>query len=138
VTATALSSMVASLLCGLVANMPLGMSPGMGLNAYLVFSQVLGAKVTPEAALAGCMVAAGIVAALAVVRALALVLAAMPDTIKLATVVGMGLLLTFIGLQTAKIVVPDAETMVTMGDLASLEPLLAILGLALIASLHYR
>ena len=40
VTATALSSMLASLLVGLFCNMPFGMSPGMGLNAYLVFSQV--------------------------------------------------------------------------------------------------
>eukprot|EP00882_Tetradesmus_deserticola_P030204 GHRQ01033894.1.p1 GENE.GHRQ01033894.1~~GHRQ01033894.1.p1 ORF type:complete len:164 (+),score=56.88 GHRQ01033894.1:514-1005(+) len=40
VTATALSSTLASLLCGLTANLPVGMSPGMGLNAYLVFSQV--------------------------------------------------------------------------------------------------
>jgi AGZA family xanthine/uracil permease-like MFS transporter len=50
----------------------------------------------------------------------------------------MGLLLTFIGLQTAKIVVPDAETMVTLGDLTAFEPVLAIVGLALISSLHYR
>jgi xanthine/uracil/vitamin C permease (AzgA family) len=42
VTATALSSTLASLLCGLTANLPVGMSPGMGLNAYLVFSQVRG------------------------------------------------------------------------------------------------
>lgn len=40
VTATALSSVVASLICGLGANLPVGLSPGMGLNAYLVFSQV--------------------------------------------------------------------------------------------------
>lgn len=53
-------------------------------------------------------------------------------------VVGMGLLLTFIGLQTSKIVVADKETMVTMGDLFGLEPVLAIGGLAIIASLHFR
>jgi AGZA family xanthine/uracil permease-like MFS transporter len=50
----------------------------------------------------------------------------------------MGLLLTFIGMQTSKIVVPDKETMVTMGNLLGLEPVLAIGGLAVIASLHYR
>jgi xanthine/uracil/vitamin C permease (AzgA family) len=50
----------------------------------------------------------------------------------------MGLLLTFIGLQSSKIVVPDKETMVTMGDLLGLEPVLAIGGLAVIASLHFR
>eukprot|EP00882_Tetradesmus_deserticola_P026225 GHRQ01028889.1.p1 GENE.GHRQ01028889.1~~GHRQ01028889.1.p1 ORF type:complete len:112 (+),score=25.50 GHRQ01028889.1:297-632(+) len=53
-------------------------------------------------------------------------------------VVGMGLLLTFIGLQSSKIVVPDQETMVAMGDLLGLEPVLAIGGLAVIAALHFR
>ncbi|KAI8466102.1 MAG: permease family-domain-containing protein [Monoraphidium minutum] len=138
VTATALSSMVASLLVGVGCNMPFGMSPGMGLNAYLVYSQVLGADVSVEAALTGCLVAAGVVAALAVVRALALILGVVPDSIKLATVVGMGLLLTFIGLQSAGIVVADPETMVTVGDLLALRPALAIAGLALITSLTYR
>eukprot|EP00878_Enallax_costatus_P005110 GHUV01005372.1.p1 GENE.GHUV01005372.1~~GHUV01005372.1.p1 ORF type:complete len:538 (+),score=89.65 GHUV01005372.1:187-1800(+) len=138
VTATALSSTLASLLVGLTANLPVGMSPGMGLNAYLVFSQVLGLHVSIEKALAGCLVAAGVVAVLAVIRALSLILRVVPDSIKLATVVGMGLLLTFIGLQSSKIVVKDEETMVTMGNLLGLEPVLAISGLAIIAALHFR
>jgi xanthine/uracil/vitamin C permease (AzgA family) len=139
VAATALTSCLASFLAGVLANVPFGVSPGMGLNAFLVFSQVLGLGATPQSALAGCMLAALIVGALASCRALNLVLSLVPDSIKLATVVGMGLLLSFIGLQTAKVVVPDAETMVTLGDLSgSLEPLLAAGGLALIAALHYR
>lgn len=50
----------------------------------------------------------------------------------------MGLLLSFIGLHSSQIVVPDARTMVAMGDLLSLQPALAIGGLAVIAALHYR
>ena len=138
VTATAVASMVASLLVGLCCNMPFGLSPGMGLNAYLVYSQVLGADVPVDAALAGCLAAAGLVAVLALVRALRVILAVVPDSIKLATVVGMGLLLTFIGLQSAGIVVADPETMVTVGDLLALKPAIAIGGLALITSLSYR
>lgn len=138
VTATALTSTLASLVCGLTANLPVGLSPGMGLNAYLVFSQVLGLGVSVGKALAGCLVASGVVALLAVVRALNIILAIVPDSIKLAVVVGMGLLLTFIGLQTSKIVVPDKETLVTMGDLLGLEPVLAISGLAVISALHFR
>lgn len=82
--------MVSSLLVGLLCNMPFGLSPGMGLNAYLVYSQVLGANVHVDAALAGCMAAALLVSVLALVRALHVVLAVVPDSIKLATVVGMG------------------------------------------------
>jgi len=51
---------------------------------------------------------------------------------------GMGLLLTFIGLQSAGIVVADPETMVTVGDLMALKPAVAIAGLAIITSLSYR
>lgn len=50
----------------------------------------------------------------------------------------MGLLLTFIGLQSSQIVVKDEETMVTMGNLLGLEPVLAVSGLAIIAALHFR
>ena len=56
-----------------------------------------------EKALAGCFVAAGVVAALAALRALHAILAVVPDSIKLAVVVGMGLLLSFIGLQSSKV-----------------------------------
>ena len=61
-----------------------------------------------EVALAACFVAACIVAALAVVRALALILHLVPNSIKLAVVVGMGLLLSLIGLQMVNIVVPNS------------------------------
>ena len=177
VAATALSSLVASLLTGLLSNLPVSVSPGMGLNAFLVFSQVLGMGVSVEKALAGCFIAAVIVAALASVRALHAILSIVPDSIKLAVVsacacaalagrpparspprprppsplprhppstfprtqvVGMGLLLTFIGLQSSLVVVADPATMVAMGDLLQLEPMLAIGGLAVIAALHYR
>jgi xanthine/uracil/vitamin C permease (AzgA family) len=60
----------------------------MGLNAYLVFSQVLGVGVSVHAALAGCLIAAGLVGVLAIIHALRLILAAVPDAIKLATVSG--------------------------------------------------
>ncbi|GBF95930.1 guanine permease [Raphidocelis subcapitata] len=130
--------MVGSLLVGLGCNMPFGVSPGMGLNAYLVYSQVLGANVPLDAALAAVAASAALVALLAAIHALRVILAVVPDSIKLATVVGMGLLLTFIGLQSADIVVADPETMVTVGDLFALKPSIAIAGLALITALSYR
>ncbi len=126
VASTALSSALASIFCGVLANFPLGMAPGMGVNAFLVYSQVLGLGVSVHAALACCFTAALIVALLAVVRLLSSILAVVPNTIKMATVVGMGLLLSFIGLQTAKIVIADKETMVGLGNLGSLEPMLAV------------
>lgn len=138
VASTGLTSCLASFLVGIFANLPVGIAPGMGLNAYMVFSQVLGMGVTVQVALGCCMTAAILVAILALIRALSLILALVPDSIKLAVVVGMGLLLSFIGLQTAKVVVRDEETMVKLGDLGSAEVMLALLGLTLIATLHHR
>eukprot|EP00887_Chlorella_sp_A99_P007307 scaffold2.g7307.t1 len=103
VAATALSSALASLMCGLTSNLPVSISPGMGLNAYLVYSQVLGLGTSVEKALACCFTAACVVGLLAAARALSAVLRFVPHSIKLAVVVGMGLLLTFIGLQTSKL-----------------------------------
>ena len=88
--------------------------------------QVLGLGVSVHAALACCFTAAVLVAVLAIVRLLGAILGVVPNSIKMATVVGMGLLLSFIGLQTAKVVIADKETMVGLGDLTSLEPLLAV------------
>lgn len=126
VAATALSSALASILCGVLCNFPCGMAPGMGINAFLVYSQVLGLGVSVHAALACCFTAAVLVAVLALVRLLGAILGVVPNSIKMATVVGMGLLLSFIGLQTAKVVIADKETMVGLGDLTGLEPLLAV------------
>ncbi|GAX72901.1 hypothetical protein CEUSTIGMA_g356.t1 [Chlamydomonas eustigma] len=137
-TSTALSSAIATFLTGVFANLPMVISPGMGLNAFLVFSQVLGLGVSLPQAFACCIVASVVVAVLAVLKALNIILALVPNTIKLATVVGMGLLLSLIGLQSAGVVVANEDTMVGLGDLATLNVALAVGGLALIASLHYN
>ncbi|KAG1679317.1 hypothetical protein FOA52_009347 [Chlamydomonas sp. UWO 241] len=134
-TATCLSSIIASAGLGLFANLPFAISPGMGMNAYLAFNQVLGAHATPEQALATVLVAAVIVAFLAIVRALSVIMHLVPNTVKLATVLGMGLLLSLIGMHECGIVVPDPQTMVGMGNLLTPEAIVAGVGLALITVL---
>lgn len=137
-SSTALASSIATLLCGLFANLPFAIAPGMGLNAYLTFSLVLGLGMPVEQALACCMAAAMLVAALAILRALTLILNMVPDAVKLATVVGMGLLLSLIGLTSAGVVVGNKDTLVEMGDLYSLNVALLVFGLSLIAALIHH
>ncbi len=79
---------------------------------FLTYSEVLGRGVSIPKALAGCLAAAGVVGALTLIRALALVLALVPNTVKLATVVGIGLLMSLVGFKTAGIVVANPQTMV--------------------------
>lgn len=137
-TSTALSSAVATLLCGLVANLPFAVTPGMGLNAYMAFNQVVGLGIALPSALATCFTAALLVAVLALVRALSLILTLVPNAIKLATVLGMGLLLSLIGMQSSGIVIPDTHTMVGLGNLLTLKCGLATGGLVLISVLHHK
>merc|ERR1712226_580619 len=107
--------------------MPL--APGMGLNAFFVYSEVKENKVSIESALAACFVAACIVGVLAVMRALTVILKMVPDSIKMAVIVGMGMLLSFIGLQSVSIVVGNSETLCSLGDITTVEAITAAAGL---------
>ncbi|GAX78068.1 hypothetical protein CEUSTIGMA_g5510.t1 [Chlamydomonas eustigma] len=136
-SSTALVIALTSILSGLLSNTPFILAPS-GLNAYLAYSEVLGRGVSLPAALACCLAASAVVLLLTLTRAVTLVMAIVPNTIKLATVVGMGLLLSLIGLKTAGIVVANPETMVALGDLLTVDAALAAGGLALIATLHHN
>eukprot|EP00201_Polytomella_parva_P007937 CAMPEP_0175050328 /NCGR_PEP_ID=MMETSP0052_2-20121109/7202_1 /TAXON_ID=51329 ORGANISM="Polytomella parva, Strain SAG 63-3" /NCGR_SAMPLE_ID=MMETSP0052_2 /ASSEMBLY_ACC=CAM_ASM_000194 /LENGTH=655 /DNA_ID=CAMNT_0016314527 /DNA_START=104 /DNA_END=2067 /DNA_ORIENTATION=+ len=138
VASTALTSSIASFCVGIFANLPVGIAPGMGLNAYLVFSQVLGSNVSISSALACCATASVLVGILSILHALSLILRLVPNSIKLATVVGMGLLLSLIGLQQSGVVVRNKDTMVGLGNVFQVNALLSMFGLAIIAGLHYR
>ncbi|KAF5827801.1 permease family-domain-containing protein [Dunaliella salina] len=137
-SSTAMTSCLATLAIGLIANLPFGMAPGMGLNAYFAYNQILGEEIPVDCAFAGCFAAAVAVAILAAVGALGFILRMAPDTIKMAVVVGMGLLLSFIGLQAAHVVVPVKETLVGLGNLQSTNVWLVVFGLSLIVALQYR
>lgn len=138
VSATAISSAIASFIIGIFGNLPMPIGPGMGLNAFFVYSQVKEAKMSIEAALAACAVASVLVGLLALVQALTLILKLVPDSIKLAVIVGMGMLLSFIGLQSSGIVVANSETLCSLGDITTIEAILAVLGLGVIAALQHH
>jgi len=138
VSATAISSAIASFIIGALGNLPMPITPGMGLNAFFVYSQVKEAQMPIEAALAACAVASVVVALLALVQALTVILKLVPDSIKLAVIVGMGMLLSFIGLQSSGIVVANSETLCGLGDITTVEAILSILGLGVIAALQHH
>jgi AGZA family xanthine/uracil permease-like MFS transporter len=137
--ATCLAAAVGTALMALLANYPIALAPGMGLNAYFAFTVVLGMKYTWQVAL-GCVFISGLIfLVLSVLPVREWIINAIPRSLKLAISAGIGLFLAIIALQGAKIVVAHPATMVTAGDLSTWPVLLASLGFVAIVALdHYR
>jgi len=133
--ATALAAAIATLVMGLWANYPFALAPGMGLNAYFAFGVVAGMGISWQVALAAVFIEGLLFLGLALSGARAALMRAIPASIKVGTMSGIGLLLAMIGLQNAGVVVDHPKTLVTLGDLHSTTVLLALSGLLLITVL---
>lgn len=134
--ATCLAAGFGSILMGLVANYPLALAPGMGLNAYFTYTVVKGMGVPWETAL-GCVFLSGVaflILTLAGVRQM--IVGAIPKPLFSAVAAGVGLFIAFIGLKEAGIIVASPATTVALGDLTTPTAAVAILGLVLIAVLQ--
>jgi AGZA family xanthine/uracil permease-like MFS transporter len=133
--ATCLAAAFASILMGFMANVPLALAPGMGLNAYFSFTVVQGMGVPWPVAL-GCVLISGVaflVLTFAGIRQL--IIAAIPPHLFAAVAGGIGLFIALIGLRNAGIVVSSPATSVTLGDLHAPAAALALFGLAVTAAL---
>ncbi|MBP1964821.1 NCS2 family permease [Paenibacillus aceris] len=131
--ATVLASIVATLIMGLFANYPIVIAPGMGLNAYFAFSVVGGSGVSWQVALGAVFVAGALFIVLSLTTFRYMLLDAIPASLKHAITAGIGLFITFIGLQNAKIIVASPATLLTLGNLR--EPMTSLTIIGLIASL---
>ncbi len=136
--ATALAAALATLAMGLLADYPFALAPGMGLNAYFTYGVVLGMGVEWQVALAAVFVEGVLFLLLALGGARTALLKAIPPSLKLATMSGIGLFLAIIGFENAGWVVDHPVTLVTAGDLSDPAALLALGGLLLIAALMAR
>lgn len=133
--ATCASAAFASILMGLMANYPLALAPGMGLNAYFTFSVVKGMGLPWQVAL-GCVFISGLcflVLTFAGVRQL--IVNAIPRPLFAAVAGGIGLFIAFIGFKDAGIIVANPATTVALGDLHAPATALALAGLAIMAVL---
>jgi AGZA family xanthine/uracil permease-like MFS transporter len=136
-TATVLVAGVMTLLMGLYANLPFAVAPGMGLNAFFTFSLVLQGGVPWPVAL-GIVFWAGVLFLLVSVTPLREHIAlAIPASLRRATAAGIGLLLTFIGLQNAGFVAANPATLVGVGPMDH-RALVTVLGLGIIVWLSRR
>jgi AGZA family xanthine/uracil permease-like MFS transporter len=133
--ATCFAAAFASILMGFVANVPLALAPGMGLNAYFSFTVVQQMGVPWPVAL-GCVFISGVAFLLLTVTGVRqLIVAVIPPHLFAAVAGGIGLFIGFIGLKDAGIIVANPATFVALGDLRSPGAALALFGLLLISVL---
>ena len=137
--ATCIASAFGCILMGLVANYPIALAPGMGLNAYFTYDVCLGLGVPWQVALAAVCVSGVIFVIFSLTGVRQAIINGMPQSLKFAIVAGIGLFLTLIGLESANIVVDHPKTLVTLGNIKSPAVLLSLLGFFIIVALdHFR
>ncbi|WP_312700796.1 NCS2 family permease [Sedimentibacter sp.] len=138
-TATALSSMIATLVMALYAKYPFALAPGMGLNAFFTFSVVLGPMGKSwQFALTAVLIEGIIFVLLSFVKAREAIFESIPINLKNAVSVGIGLFISFIGLSGSGVVKAGDGTIVALGELTSGAPLLAIIGIIITGFLLAR
>lgn len=133
--ATCLAAGVGCLLMGFLANYPIALAPGMGLNAYFAFT-VVGAMGVPWQTALGLVFVSGVLfIVLTVAGVRQLIVSAIPRALFSAIAAGIGLFIAFIGLRSAGLVVTNPATLVGLGDVHAPTVLLALLGLAILSIL---
>jgi len=128
-TATALASMIATLLMAFMANLPIALAPGMGLNAFFAFTVVLTMGYSWQLALTAVFVEGIIFILMSFFNIREAIVKSIPQNIKNAVSVGIGLFIAFIGLQNAGIIANNDATLVSLGDITHGAPLVAVIGL---------
>ncbi|MGX5730516.1 NCS2 family permease [Pseudoxanthomonas beigongshangi] len=136
--ATCLAAALGSLIMAFAANFPVGMAPGMGLNAFFAFTVVGTAGLPWQQALAAVFISGLVFLLLSLTGVRAWLVAGIPASLRAAIVAGIGLFLAIIALQKSQVIVGNADTLVALGTLHSHEPLLALGGFLLIAVLEAR
>lgn len=136
--ATCLAAAIGTMIMGVVANYPVAVAPGMGLNAYFAFGVVLGMGHSWQVGLGAVFLSGIIFIILSILPVREWIINAIPDSMKRAISAGIGLFLAIIAFKNAGWVVDHPATLVTLGDVSSPPALLSAAGFILIAVLFAR
>ena len=134
--ATCLCAAFGSILMGALANYPLALAPGMGLNAYFTYTVVKSMGVPWQSALGAVFLSGVIFLILTFTGLRQRLVGAIPHQLHAAVGGGIGLFIAFIGFRNAGIIIPSATTVVTLGNVRAPSTALALFGLLLIAILQ--
>lgn len=134
-TTTALVSIISTLLVAFIAKMPFGIAPGMGPNAFFVFTICIGMGFSWQFALTAVFLEGLILLFLTLSNLREALVESIPKVIKQSITTGIGLFIAFVGLQNAGIVVSNGSTMVSLGEITQGSGLLALIGLVIMSIL---
>lgn len=137
-TATALAAIVGCLMMAFCGKLPFGLAPGMGLNAFFVYTVCMGMGYSWQFALTAVFIEGLLFILLTVTNVREAIVNAIPLTLRYAIGAGIGLYIAFIGLQNAQIIVHNDNTLVALGDVASGEALLGLVGLLIVGLLYIK
>ena len=137
-TSTALAAIVGCLAMAFIGKLPFGLAPGMGLNAFFVYSVCLGMGYSWQFALTAVLIEGLIFIILTLSNVREAIVNAIPMSLRNAIGAGIGLFIAFIGLQSAGVIVDDGATLVTLGDITSGSALLALIGLVITGFMYAR
>jgi inner membrane protein yicO len=135
-TATALSAAIATLIMAVLANLPVALAPGMGLNAFFTYTVVIGMKYSPATALTAVFLEGLLFILLSFFNVREAIVESIPINLKKAVAAGIGLFITLIGMKNAEIIVDNPATLVGLGNVTSGAALLGIIGLVITAILY--
>lgn len=135
-TATALAAIIGTVVMAFWAKLPFGLAPGMGLNAFFVYTVCLGMGYAWQFALTAVLIEGLLFILLTVTKLRESIVHAIPLNLRYAIGAGIGLFIAFIGLQNAGIVVKSDATLVVLGDVTSGSALLALAGLVITGVLY--
>ncbi len=133
--ATCVAAAVGTLIMGLYANYPIGLAPGMGLNAYFAYAVVKGMGFPWQAALGAVLISGCLFLVVSVLRIREVIIKSIPSSLRTAIPAGIGLFLAIISLKSAGIVAANPATFVTLGDLHQPAAVMAIIGFLVIVAL---
>ena len=128
-TSTALAAIIGTLVMAIWAKLPFGLAPGMGLNAFFVYTVCMGMGYSWQFALTAVFIEGLIFILLTLTNLREAIVNAIPTSLKNAIGAGIGLFIAFIGLQNAGVIANNDATLVSLGDITSGSPLLALIGL---------
>lgn len=126
--ATIYASVFATLLFALWVNYPVAIAPGMGLNAFFAYTVVIGQGLTWQTALGAVFISGLVFLILTITGIRQKIVEGVPDPLKSAIGVGIGLFIAFIGFQNAGLIVANEATVIGLGDVTSPGPVIAIVG----------
>lgn len=136
--ATCLAAALSCLLMGLYANWPVGLAPGMGLNALFAYTIVGDLGYPWQTALGAVFIAGVLFVIISTTHIRAWIIMSIPDDLKIGMTAGVGLFIGIIGLQNGGIIADHPATLVTMGDFSQIPTALAALSFLLVAVLSAR